>query len=84
MSEPRLQLFKVECRTAEGVYTFFVPALSPDEAIVQARTSASRAQAQELDLTDPFQEIGSEVRVGTFEAPGSQKVIFGDWSRLLD
>jgi len=83
-SEPILQLFKVECRTAEGIHIFFVPAPSPDDAIVRAMTSAREAQSQEPDLTDPFQEVGSEVRVGSFEAPGSQNIIFGDWSRLPD
>jgi hypothetical protein len=84
MSEAMLNLFVVECRGREGVTTFFVPALSPDGAIVQAKTSVRNAQAQEPDVTDPFQEAGLEVRVGVFEAPGSQKVIFGDWSRLTN
>jgi hypothetical protein len=82
MSEPSLQLFKVECRGGEGITTFFVPAHSPDEAIIQAMTSASQAQAQYPEVADPFQEAGLEVRVGTYEAPGSSRIIFGDWTRL--
>jgi hypothetical protein len=82
MSEPSLQLFKVECRGGEGVTAFFVPALSPDEAIIRAMASASNAQAQHPDVADPFQEVGLEVRVGTFEAPNSSKIIFGEWTRL--
>jgi hypothetical protein len=82
MSEPGLQLFKVECRAGKAISTFFVPAHSPDEAIVQAMTTASKAQAQDPELADPFQEVGFEVRVGTYEAPGSTRIIFGEWSRL--
>ena len=82
MSEPELRLFTVECRGCEGVTTFFVPAQSADEAIIQAMTSASKAQAQHAEVADPFQEANLEVRVGTFEAPGSPEVIFGEWSRL--
>jgi hypothetical protein len=82
MSEPSLQLFKVECRGSEGVTTFFVPAHSSDGAIAEAKTSARNAQAQDPEVADPFQEAGLQVRVGTYEAPGSSEVIFGDWTRL--
>jgi hypothetical protein len=83
MPDPKLQLFKVECRTGEGAtFTFFVPARSLDEAIVQAMISASEVRVQERDVTDPFKEVGLEVRVGTFAAPGSAEVIFNDWTRL--
>jgi hypothetical protein len=85
MSEPKFELFKVECRGAEGLVThFFVPALSPDAAILQARKSVQAAQAQEPGVTDPFEEVGLEVRIGTFQGPGSSTIIFGDWSRLYD
>jgi hypothetical protein len=45
-----------------------------------AKVVAKEAQAQETDVIDPFPETGSEVRVGNFESPGSQSIIFGDWS----
>ena len=85
MSKPKLQLFKVECRGDEGLLIhFFVSAHSPDEAILQARKSVQAAQVQDPDLADPFEEVGSEVRVGTLESPGSSAIVFGDWSRLYD
>ena len=85
MSKPELQLFKVECRGDEGLFThFFVPAHSPAEAILQARKSMQAAQAQDPNLTDPFEEVDLEVRVGTLESPGSSIIVFGDWSRLYD
>jgi hypothetical protein len=81
--EAKLNLFVVEARGREGsVWTFFVPAHSKDGAIEQAKTSAREAQAQEPEATDPFREVGLQVRVGNFEAPGSQTIIFGDWSPL--
>lgn len=82
MSEPNLQLFKVECSGSGGVTAFFVPTRSPDEAIIQAMTSAGKAQAQYPEMANPFQEAGIEMRVGTYEAPGSSTIIFGDWTRL--
>jgi hypothetical protein len=80
MSEGRLQLFVVECRGSEGVTTFFVPTQSPDEAILQAIKTVRKARAVEPDVNDPFQEAGLEVRVGTYKANRSLKVVFGDWS----
>jgi hypothetical protein len=83
MAEGKLNLFVVEVRGQEGgVWTFYVPAHSPDGAIEQAKTSAKEAQAQEPDVTDPFREADLKVRVGNFEAPGSETVIFGGWSTL--
>jgi hypothetical protein len=85
MSGPKFELFKVECKGAEGSVThFFVPALSPDAAILQARKSVQAAQAQDPGVTDPFEEVGLEVRVGTFESRDSSTIIFSDWSRLYD
>ena len=82
MSDPKVDLYVVECRGREGVTTFFVPAASPDGAIEQAKDSARNLKAQEGDLTDPFREGGLEVRVGNFETPGSPTIIFGDWMPL--
>ena len=83
MSEPRLQLFKVECRGRSGAVShFFVPARSADAAIVQAIDCVQAARAEEPDIADPFEEAGLEVRVGTFENPASPTIIFGEWSRL--
>ncbi len=85
MSEPSLQLFKVECRGREGLVThFFVPAHSPDSAILKAMECVQSAQAQDPETTDPFQEVDLEVRVGTFENPDAPRIIFGNWSRLYD
>jgi hypothetical protein len=85
MSEPKLELFKVECRGGEGLVThFFVPALSPDSAILQARKSVQAAQAQEPGVTDPFEDVALEVRIGTFESPGSSTIIFSKRSRLYN
>jgi hypothetical protein len=64
------------------VTTYFVPARTPDEAITQAMTTAREARAQHPDMANPFQEASLEVRVGTFESPGSSNIFFGEWSRL--
>ena len=82
MAEATVNLFVVECRAGEGVWTFFVPAHSPEGAIEQAKTSARETPAQHPTVTNPFQEVGLVVRVGNYEAPGSQTIIFGDWSPL--
>ncbi len=85
MSKSRVQVFKVECRGQEGLVThFFVPAHSPDSAILKARECVQSAQEQDPNLTDPFQEVALEVRIGTFESPGSSNIVFSDWSRLYD
>jgi hypothetical protein len=81
--EAKLNLFVVEARGQEKrVSTFFVPAYSRDGAIEEAKTSARNAREQEPEATDPFQEACLEVRVGNFHAPGSDTIIFGDWSPL--
>jgi hypothetical protein len=82
MDEPRLQLFRVECKGCNGVTAGFVPAYSADEAINQARATSAQVRSQHPEIADPFQEPGALVRVGTFEEPPSAEMRFGDWSPL--
>ena len=82
MTEPRLQLFRVECKGRDGVTTGFVPAYSAEEAIKQARATSAQVRLQHPEIADPFQEPGVLVRVGTFEEPLSGEMRFGDWSPL--
>lgn len=82
MTEPRLRLFRVDCKGRKGVTTGFVPAYSAEEAIDQARATSAQVRLQHPELSDPFQERGVLVRVGTFEEAGSGAMRFGDWSPL--
>lgn len=83
MAEPTLRLFCVECRPCgeTQAHTFFVPALSPDEAIRAAEASARETRARGITVADPFQDHADlEVRVGTFRHEDRSEVEFDEWS----
>ena len=85
MTQQQLRLFCVECRPRGGgqadTFTFFVPALEPDEAILVAQASAIKARAFDRDVSDPFQDHADlEVRVGSYGPGDPSELKFGDWS----